>query len=286
MKKYIIRIIIILAISIVTIFNVSYATEVNTNTNVDTRFHNPEALKVPETDINLKIENLTRGCKIYLLLSENLLKYNLEKFINNNTENPYLMEAEEAEDLQNFLNNADYLGYIDYFNELGFEVEDNEIELRHYCFCLGTSKVIGYLEYNNINYVQIEINLNENNEFKLILKDYLTSYDSSDTKFMIDEYGTETYIDLTNISYTANPEYSNITECNVTYSFYSNEDFESIERATRIAYLIIFIILIIIILIILICFIKRHIRKKQEIEDRKFWKKKLTKDEKKAEKRN
>ena len=91
-----------------------------------------DAITVPEKDINLKIENLTRGCKIYLLLSEDLLRYNMEQFINYNLNNVYQSEAEKAQKIQNYLNESDYLGYVEYFKSLGFnQVEENEVELRH-----------------------------------------------------------------------------------------------------------------------------------------------------------
>lgn len=268
LKKRILSLIIVFFILINLIFNISYS------------------ISVPETDINLKIQNLTRGCNVYLLISENLLRYNMEKFINNNINNVYTIEAKEAEELKKFLDKNDYLGYIDYFRETGFEIEKNEIELRHYCFCLGTSEVIGYLEYDGAKYIQIKINLNDNNEFKLVMKDYLNNYDSSDTKFMIDEYGSITYIDLKNYNFSTNPEQSHVKECNIEYVFYSNEDYDSIEKTTKITYLIIYLILIIIALIILIKLIKRRKSKKEEVEARKFWKKKLTKEEKKRKRKN
>jgi hypothetical protein len=241
-------------------------------------------IEVPEKDINLKIENLTRGCDVYLLLPENLIKYNMEKFISNNKDNEFSVEAEEAEKIEEYLDNNDYLGYINYFLEIGFEVESNEIELRHYCFCFGNAKIIGYYEYNNTNYIQVKINLNDENEFKLIMKDYLVNYDARDIKFMINEYNSITYIDLDDRQFTTNSEKSNITECNIVYNFYSNEDYNEIENSIKITYLIIYIILIIIILIILRKLINKHKIQKEEIESRKFWKKKLTKEEKKEEK--
>ena len=245
-----------------------------------------EAITVPEDNINLKIENLTRGCNVYLLLSENLLKYNMEKFISNNTNNPYSIQAEEAEDLRAFLANNDYVGYVNYFKELGFNQEKtNEVEVRHYCIAMGEAEVIGEIIYNNLKYDQIKINLNENNEFKVIFKDYLVDYNTLDTMFMIDEYGSITYITTDNSGYVTNAEKNNIRECNITHTYCSTDEFNSIENTTNIIYLIIFIILLILAIVILILLIKRYRNKKQEIEDRKFWKKKLTKEEKKNLKR-
>ena len=118
-----------------------------------------------------------------------------------------------------------------------------------------------------------------------ILKDYLERYDCSGIKFMLDEYGTYSYIDVSAYPLTTNRDASNISEYNINYEFKPTEDFEAIENSIKITYLIIYIILIILALIILISLIKRHIKKKEELEARKFWKKRLTKEEKKEEKK-
>ena len=44
-------------------------------------------IDVPEKDINLVIKNLTRGSEVYMLLPEDLVRYNMQKFIDNNIEN-------------------------------------------------------------------------------------------------------------------------------------------------------------------------------------------------------
>ncbi len=245
-----------------------------------------DAITVPEKDINLKIENLTRGCKIYLLLSEDLLRYNMEQFINYNLNNVYQSEAEKAQKIQNYLNESDYLGYVEYFKSLGFnQVEENEVELRHYCFSMQSSEIIGEYEHEGKKYIQIKVNLDEENRFKLIIKDYLVDYNSLDTKFMIDEYGTITFIDLNNLNYEVNPEKNNIEECNVNYTYYEENDFSTIEENTKIAYRILYIVLAIILIIIIILIVRHYIKLWKEKEARKFWKKKLTKEEKKEEKR-
>lgn len=245
-----------------------------------------EAIQVPENDINLKIENLTRGSEVYVLLPETLLRYNMEKYINNNLNNSYQIEAEKAHDVQDFLNENDFVGYVNFYKEEGFnQEENNQIELRHYCFALGDSEVIGQIDYNNLKYVQIKINLGNENNFKIVLKDYLAEYNSTDIKFMIDEYGSKTYIDMPQTGYVQNLENQNIKECNINYSYMETNEYNSIEKATKITYIIIYIILIIIVIIIIILLIKRHLKKKKELEERKFWKKKLTKEEKKEEKK-
>lgn len=285
MKRKINIIYILILIMIVLFSGVSFATEVNTTNTTDTKYHNPPSIVVPEKNINLKIENLTRGTNVYLLLPEALLRYNMEKFVSNNLENPYEIQARVAREIKGYMDKNDYLGYVEYFIDSGFEVNPNEIELRHYCFCFGNSEVIDYTEYNGTKYVQVKLHLNDNNEFKMIFKDYLESYDCSGIKFMIDEYGSYSYIDVASYPLTTNKDASNILEYNVNYEFKAKEDYEDIEKSIKITYLIIYIILTIFALIILVALIKRHIKKKEEIEARKFWKKKLTKKEKKEEKK-
>ena len=240
------------------------------------------AIDIPENDINLRIENLTRGCKIYLLLPENLLKYNMEKFISNNINNSYTQESQKAQKLQEFLDNKDYVGYVNYYRDLGFnQTNSNEIELRHYCFAMQATEIVGELEYNDITYVQVKINLSDENRFKIVIKDYLINYNTTDIKFMVDEYGSITYIDLDKSNFVPNLEKPHIKECNILYTYYDKDEFDSIERYTNITFLILLIILIIIHIIIIFFLVKRYIKKRKEKEERKFWKKKLTKEKKK-----
>lgn len=285
MKRKVNVLCVLFLIMMIIFSNICFATEINTTNTTNSKYHNPPSIAIPEKNINLKIENLTRGTEVYVLLPEMLLRHNMEKFVSNNLENPFEIEARIARKIKGFMDKNDYLGYIEYFLETGFEIDDNEIELRHYCFCLGKSELIDYKEYNNSKYIQIKLHLNDKNEFKLILKDYLERYDCSGIKFMLDEYGTYTYIDVASYPFTINKDASNISECNINYEFKPKEDFESIETTIKITYLIIYIILIILALIILIILIKRHIKKKEEIEARKFWKKRLTKEEKKEQKK-
>ena len=48
------------------------------------KLHQMNALSVPERDINLKIENLNVGCRVYLYLPVDLLRFNAQKFVGNN----------------------------------------------------------------------------------------------------------------------------------------------------------------------------------------------------------
>lgn len=268
-----------LIILIMTISNFAFATEVIIDE--DNRFHELPSYSIPEMHINFKIENLTRGCKVYMLLPENMLKYNMEKYVSNNIQNPYEISAREAREQEKFLQKSDYLGYIEYALDKGYEVDDNEIEIRHYCMCMGKSSVIDYFEYKDVKYIQIELNMNNENEFKLILKDYLTTYDTNDLKFMIDEYGTRTYIGIDSVPYTQSLDSSMITERNVLHTYYTMEDYETIEKSINTAYAIVYTILILIAILVIILIIRHEIKKKREKEARKFWKKPLTKEEKK-----
>lgn len=285
LRKKIVLICIVLLFLISAICGQVEATEIN-NTQFDNtvRYHKLESIQVPESNINFKISNINRGCNVYILLSENLIQYNLDRYLSNNYENDFLTEAKKASQIKEFSDKKDYLGYIEFLKEFGFETdEENEIELRHYCFCIGEQhEIVGYFEHNGRKYIQIKLHLNNDNEFKLILKDYLVNYNSLDTKFLIEEYGTETFIDLENIGFTNSGE--GLKVCNVNFEYQPKEDLEEIEEATQLAYLIINIIVVILILICLILLIRRAIKKKREKEERKFWKKKLTKEEKKEQK--
>lgn len=284
-KKIVSSILVCLILVIGVILNISYATEANITNDTNSKFHKVEALSIPEKDINLKIENLAPGARVYLLLPDELFNYNLEKFINNNINNDYDVEKRKAEDLKKFYDEKDYIGYIEYFKELGFDINENEIELRHYCFSINeTTEIIGYENYNDTKYIKLNISLNKNNEFKLIMKDYLLNYDCSKIKFLIDEYGTKTYISVSDYPFAVNSEKNSINECNINYQFYSTEDYEAINRSIFIAYAIIFIIIFLTVLCIIIYEIKKHQKHKKEIEERLFWKKKPTKEEKNTEK--
>ncbi len=280
----------ILFIFLITYAICSFATEsVPTNEFVfdnTVRKHPMNAIQVPERDINLRINNLSRDAKVYLYIPTEMLRYNMEKFLNNNLNNDFLIESWEADDIKELLDNEKFIEYVKYLKTFGFKKESNEIELRHYSFCIDSVELLDdYVEYNGNKYVSMKVFPNEDNEFKIITKDYFVNYNSNNILFMIDEYGAKTYIDLTNYSFTTNPNSTNITEMNIDYDFQSSVDPDEIERITTIVYLIIYIILLIVLIIILSLLIKHHIRKKEELEERKFWKKKLTKEEKKAEKK-
>lgn len=281
-KKKIISILIVF-LMLIGVLNYSYGTEPNTN-NVDTKFHKIEALSVPEKDINFKVENLTRGCEVYLLIPNELLNYNLEKFIENNIENNFLIPKQKAEVLKKLFDNKDYLGYFNFLAEEGFETEENVIELRHYCISINEQiEVIGYVEHNNTTYIKLKINLKDN-FFKIIMKDYLVNYEGSKIIFLIDEYGVENYIYTSNYQFTTNAEKTSIEECNINYSLYSDEDYDSINKSILIAYVIIFVIIFLTILGIIIHEIKKHKLHKLEIEKRLFWKEKTPKVKKALEK--
>ncbi len=266
---------IIVAIGLV---NFSYATESSIdNTSGDDRFHKPQALSIPEKDINFKIENLTMGSIVYLMIPNDLIDYNMSKFIENNIENEYTLQKQKAEKIKEYYDNKDYLGYIDFLKEEGHNIDENSLEIRHYGISIGDqNEIVGYVEYNDLIFIQLKLNL-KNSEFKLIMKDYLVDYDCSKITFLIDEYGTKTYIPVSEYAFI---EKDNLNECNITYTYYTNENYEEINKSISIAYTIIFAILILIILVIIIHKINKHKKNKLEIEKRLFWKEKSPKVQK------
>ena len=236
-------------------------------------FVNPTyAVDVPEKNINLKIENLTRGCTVYALIPESLLKYNMNKFVDNNINNSYEAERLKAVQVKKYMDDKDYEGYVDYFLELGFTCGANEIELRHYCFCFGASTEYEFVEVKDVNYLKIKLHLSDIDTFKIILKDYFVNTNTSGIQFMIDEYGTVTYISQDGIPGLRSNETPHILEYNVLYEHTSKEDFESMERTINLTYFIIFFILFLIVLFIVIFAIKKWRAEKKEKEMRKFWK--------------
>lgn len=233
------------------------------------------AIEVPEKNINLEIENLTRGSIVYALIPEDLLRFNMEKFVDNNINNTYEVERLKAEKIQDFYNKKDYEGYVKYFLELGFTCGANELELRHYCFCFGASEEYEFCEEDGGNYLKVKLQLTDNDKFKIILKDYFMRYNIEGIKFLIDEYGTKTYFGLENTNGVINEDVPHITEYNLTYEYVSNEDFEAIERTIDLTYLIIYIILFFVLLFIVNYAIRSWKDKKEEKEMRKFWKKEV-----------
>lgn len=274
-KNKVLKILIIAVTLIIGLINFSYATEQNTeNTVGDDRFHKPQALSIPEKDINLKIENLTMGSEVYLLMPKDLFEYNMSKFIENNIENEYTIQKQKAEKIKGYYDNRDYLGYIDFIKEEGHEVDENVLELRHYAFSINdTTEIMGFIEYEGESHIQLKLNLKDN-QFKIVMKDYLVDYDCSKITFLIDEYGTETYIPVSEYSFAKNQENENLNECNIAYTFYTDEDYEEINKAISIAYTVIYAILILIVILIIVLRIRKHRKNRLEIQKRLFWKNK------------
>lgn len=264
--------ILICVIMLFSITNICYSTEPDNTT--DSKFHNPDPLAIPEKDINFKIDNLTLGCETYLMIPTNLFEYNMNKFIENNIENEFTIQKQKAEKIKEYYDNKDYLGYINFLKEEGHEIDENELELRHYAVSINdTIEIVGYSEYNHLNYIKFKLN-SKNSNFKIIMKDYLVDYDSSNIIFLIDEYGKESYIQVSEYPFIPNPEKSNINECNINYTYYTDEDYEKINKAINISYFIIFAIIILIVVVIIICKIIKYRKNKLEIQKRLFWKKK------------
>lgn len=240
------------------------------------------AIMVPTRSINLEIENIYRGCFVYAFIPVELVDYNMQKFIENNIENDFLTEKEKAEKVQSYYDKKDYLGYLEYYSELGYDCGDNTAEFRHYCMCLREVEVMDYIEYNGNTYIQMKLKLSDDNKFTFVFKDYLLNYDVRNIVFLIDEYGTKTYIELNQYNYENVPNQASSNAINIKYLYQAQEDAEEIERITNITYAILFCIFVIIIIILIILNIKHDKKIQAEEQARRFWEKPLTKEEKKA----
>ena len=267
MKKKMIKVAIIIAITIITLINCSYA------------------IMIPEKNIDIKIEDLTEGSRVYALVPTELLDYNMSKFLENNLENEFLTEKEKADKIKRYYDEHDYLKYMDYYIAEGYECGDYEIELRHYCFCIGKSEIVGMLEHNGKNYVQIKLNMSPDNSFLIITKDYLLNYDIRDIIIYIDEYGIDTYIDLNNYNYTKNGTNNLIDEIKLNYKYTPQEDIESIKKMTQVSYMVLSILALLLALFVLWRVVKRDRERVQEEKARRFWEKNPTKEELKEQKK-
>ena len=267
MKKKLIKVAIIIAITIITLINCSYA------------------IMIPEKNIDIKIEDLTEGSRVYALVPTELLDYNMSKFLENNLENEFLTEKEKADKIKRYYDEHDYLKYMDYYIAEGYECGDYEIELRHYCFCIGKSEIVGMIEHNGKNYVQIKLNMSPDNSFLIITKDYLLNYDIRDIIIYIDEYGIDTYIDLNNYNYTKNGTNNLIDEIKLNYKYTPQEDIESIKKMTQVAYMVLSILALLLALFVLWRVVKRDKERIQEEKARRFWEKNPTKEEIKEQKK-
>ena len=205
-------------------------------------FHDIEPLVLPEKDINLQLNNLTRGCKVYLLFPTELLKYNMEKFISNNLVNEFDTEREIAEKLQLLLDDKDYIGYIDFVTNEPYAVADNAIEFRQYCVAIGKNEVVDYYDYENAKYVRFKVNLDSENKYKVILKDYYLDTDCSSIKFMVDEFNTVKIINVSDYPLSHSQLYSNIDEYNISIEYTTKEDYEAIENAIKLSYFVLLFI--------------------------------------------
>lgn len=232
------------------------------------------AIPIPEKRINIEVINLTPGIETYLLIPEDLLEYNMKKFVDNNINNDYLVQQQKAQEIKKFLDTKNYEGYVEYLQKDSYAIDPSQIEIRHYCMCLGDCEIVGKTGYKGVNYLQVKIHFDLNNKFRVSLKDYLTEYDCSKIKIMIDEYGSYTYIDVSEAEFRKKPDNPVITENNIRYTFTPKEDYGKIKRNINITYFIIWTIVILVTLFIIKKIIKVRKAKAQEIEDRKFWKKK------------
>ena len=177
---------------------------------------------LPSKYLNIKFKNLDNNSKIYILISEDLLNYNLEKEIAYEKENASTEERvtnDSIGKIEEFYNNHDYLGYVNYSisQNTANNLEDNDsILLRSYYFLLNGSQVVDEYRYNNKKYVRILIPLKED-EFSVKMQDFLYDYDVLDTKVMIeDSSGNLEVAGFDNLEYVESASGSNqIKKCNV-----------------------------------------------------------------------
>jgi len=240
------------------------------------------AIMVPSRSIKLELENIYRGCFVYAYIPVELVDYNMQKFIDNNIENDFLTEKEKAEKVKTYYDKKDYIGYLKYYDELGYDCGDNTAEFRHYCMCLREVEVGDYIEYNGNTYIPMKLKLSDDNKFTLVFKDYLLNYDVRNIIFLVDEYGTKTYITLDQYNYENVPGEGSSDAINIKYLYQTQEDAEEIEKITNVTYMALFGIFVIIIIILIILNIKHDKKIKAEEQARRFWEKPLTKEEKKA----
>jgi len=108
----------------------------------ESEYHDYEPLTLPEIDVNLNLNYLTPGCKVYLLFPTDLLRFNMQKFVNNNHDNEFQIEKEKSDKIQEYMDNEDYIGYVNFFLNDKYSVKSNEIEFRQYCIAIGKNEVV------------------------------------------------------------------------------------------------------------------------------------------------
>ncbi len=237
----------------------------------ESEYHDYEPLTLPEIDVNLHLNYLTTGCKVYLLFPTDLLRFNMQKFVNNNHDNEFQVEKEKSDKIQEYMDNEDYLGYVNFFLNDKYSVKSNEIELRQYCIAIGKNDVVGYIDHEDKKYVQFKINLDDGN-YRVILKDYFLQTDCSGIKFMIDEFHTYKYISVSDYPLTQNQTQTNISEYNINEDYTTRENYESINRAIRITYFVLFIVAMLILFFFLRYILKRLKQIRKEREEALFYK--------------
>ena len=74
---------------------------------------------LPEKNLNFEFQDLKSNDKVYVLISEDLLNYNLEHEIEhekNTTATTGLITQESYKKIKDFYTNKDYIGYANYYN--------------------------------------------------------------------------------------------------------------------------------------------------------------------------
>ena len=182
-----------------------------------------KAALLPEKTLNIEFKNLNENSKIYVLISEDLLNYNLEHEIENEKDVPDLdglVNQESYKKIKELYANHDYIGYANYYVRGNVDNDSNrngEILLRGYYFAFNSSKVIDEYKYNDKTYLRVLATLKDK-KFSIIMQDYLYDYDLIDTKIMLEDAdGKTNIVDLKENKYEDNSsENQQLKKCDIT----------------------------------------------------------------------
>lgn len=239
-----------------------------------------KAALLPEKTLNIEFKNLNENSKIYVLISEDLLNYNLEHEIENEKDVPDLdglVNQESYKKIKELYANHDYIGYANYYVRGNVDNDSNrngEILLRGYYFAFNSSKVIDEYKYNDKTYLRVLATLKDK-KFSIIMQDYLYDYDLIDTKIMLEDAdGKTNIVDLKENKYEDNSsENQQLKKCDITIDCNSlnieagntiqnnNSSIESInskDNNKNISSKAIIIVIMLLVIAVLICFIVKR----------------------------
>lgn len=239
-----------------------------------------KAALLPEKTLNIEFKNLNENSKIYVLISEDLLNYNLEHEIENEKDVPDLdglVNQESYKKIKELYANHDYIGYANYYVRGDVDNDSNldgKMLLRSYYFAFNSSKVIDEYKYNDKTYLRVLATLKDN-KVSIIMQDYLYDYDLIDTKIMLEDAdGKTNIVDLKENKYEDNSsENQQLKKCDITIdcsnlkienrnniqdSNSSNESINSKDNNKNISSKAIIIVIMLLVIAVLICFIVKR----------------------------